>query len=276
MRYKTLLIGRNNSMIDDFFNQTEDMFEVMTSSVRYEDMMRHLKYVEPDIFVYCIYNESMDVFSLMANIKEQLFQRKVPFILIGSKEDCDEFERNTANVPDLVLHKPLTAEAITLQLSNFMRGWESIKSKTKDAIQKNKTDLSAGAKAGADIQEEEPKRKHILVVDDSPIMLKTLKEHLRDDYDIATAVSGKVALKFLERRKTDLILLDYEMPEESGPAVLEKLRANPSTKDIPVIFLTGVTDSGKIREALVLKPQGYLLKPIDHDKLMDAITKVIE
>ncbi len=276
MRYKTLLIGRNNSMIDDFFNQTEDMFEVMTSSVRYEDMMRHLKYVEPDIFVYCIYNESMDVFSLMANIKEQLFQRKVPFILIGSKEDCDEFERSTANVPDLVLHKPLTAEAITLQLSNFMRGWESIKSKTKDAIQKNKTDLSAGAKAGADIQEEEPKRKHILVVDDSPIMLKTLKEHLRDDYDIATAVSGKVALKFLERRKTDLILLDYEMPEESGPAVLEKLRANPSTKDIPVIFLTGVTDSGKIREALVLKPQGYLLKPIDHDKLMDAITKVIE
>ncbi|MCI8786182.1 MAG: response regulator [Eubacterium sp.] len=276
MRYKTLLIGRNNSMIDDFFNQTEDMFEVMTSSVRYEDMMRHLKYVEPDIFVYCIYNESMDVFSLMANIKEQLFQRKVPFILIGSKEDCDEFERSTANVPDLVLHKPLTAEAITLQLSNFMRGWESIKSKTKDAIQKNKTDLSAGAKVGADIQEEEPKRKHILVVDDSPIMLKTLKEHLRDDYDIATAVSGKVALKFLERRKTDLILLDYEMPEESGPAVLEKLRANPSTKDIPVIFLTGVTDSGKIREALVLKPQGYLLKPIDHDKLMDAITKVIE
>ena len=276
MRYKTLLIGRNNSMIDDFFNQTEDMFEVMTSSVRYEDMMRHLKYVDPDIFVYCIYNESMDVFSLMANIKEQLFQRKVPFILIGSKEDCDEFERSTANVPDLVLHKPLTAEAITLQLSNFMRGWESIKSKTKDAIQKNKTDLSAGAKAGADIQEEEPKRKHILVVDDSPIMLKTLKEHLRDDYDIATAVSGKVALKFLERRKTDLILLDYEMPEESGPAVLEKLRANPSTKDIPVIFLPGVTDSGKIREALVLKPQGYLLKPIDHDKLMDAITKVIE
>ncbi len=275
MRYKTLLIGRNNSMIDDFFNQTEDKFEVMTSSVRYEDMMRHLKYVDPDIFVYCIYNESMDVFSLMANIKEQLFQRKVPFILIGSKEDCDEFERSTANVPDLVLHKPLTAEAITLQLSNFMRGWESIKSKTKDAIQ-NKTDLSAGAKAGADIQEEEPKRKHILVVDDSPIMLKTLKEHLRDDYDIATAVSGKVALKFLERRKTDLILLDYEMPEESGPAVLEKLRANPSTKDIPVIFLTGVTDSGKIREALVLKPQGYLLKPIDHDKLMDAITKVIE
>ncbi len=276
MRYKTLLIGRNNSMIDDFFNQTEDKFEVMTSSVRYEDMMRHLKYVDPDIFVYCIYNESMDVFSLMANIKEQLFQRKVPFILIGSKEDCDEFERSTANVPDLVLHKPLTAEAITLQLSNFMRGWESIKSKTKDAIQKNKTDLSAGAKAGADIQEEEPKRTHILVVDDSPIMLKTLKEHLRDDYDIATAVSGKVALKFLERRKTDLILLDYEMPEESGPAVLEKLRANPSTKDIPVIFLTGVTDSGKIREALVLKPQGYLLKPIDHDKLMDAITKVIE
>ena len=114
------------------------------------------------------------------------------------------------------------------------------------------------------------------LVDDSPIMLKTLKENLRDDYDIATAISGKVALKFLERRKTDLILLDYEMPICDGSQVLEMIRANDAIKDIPVIFLTGVTDSGKIKEALVLKPQGYLLKPINREKLLEAITRVLE
>ena len=92
---------------------------------------------------------------------------------------------------------------------------------------------------------------------------------------MATAVSGKIAMKFLERKKTNLILLDYEMPEENGPAVLEKLRANEATKDVPVIFLTGVSEREKIQEALALKPQSYLLKPVDHEKLLNAITKFV-
>ena len=119
------------------------------------------------------------------------------------------------------------------------------------------------------------KRKHVLVVDDNAMMLKMIKEHLHDQYDVATAASGRIALKFLERKKTDLILLDYEMPEESGPVVLEQLRASETTKDIPVIFLTGVTETEKIMEALALKPQNYLLKPVDREKLLDAIVKTI-
>ena len=65
------------------------------------------------------------------------------------------------------------------------------------------------------------------------------------------------------------------MPGENGPAVLEKLRASDATKDIPVIFLTGVTETKKIQEALILKPQSYLLKPIDREKLLEAIAKII-
>ena len=102
-------------------------------------------------------------------------------------------------------------------------------------------------------------------------MLKIIKLHLHEKYDVATAISGKVAFKFLENKTTNLILLDFEMPDENGIAVLEKLRANPATKDIPVIFLTGITDRKKIQEALVMKPQGYLLKPIDRKRLLATI-----
>ena len=118
-------------------------------------------------------------------------------------------------------------------------------------------------------------RKHILVVDDDFRMLKLIKRYLDDSYDIATAINGKVALKFLESKMTNLILLDYEMPGENGPEVLEKLRANPVTNQIPVIFLTGINDRKKIQQVLALKPQGYLLKPIDHDKLVEAIENTI-
>ncbi len=272
MKYKTLLTGKNNSVIDDFFSQSGDDFELMTTSVRYEDIIRHLQYFDIDIFIYCIYNESWDNYNQMVNVRHQLTRLRVPFILIGTRDDCDEFEKIAVNVSDLTLYKPLTAEAISMQVLNFMRGWKAIEQKVNPKPEKEEL-----PKEVAEIVEQpvSDKRKHILVVDDSPIMLKTLKENLRDDYDVATAVSGRIALKFLEKKKTDLILLDYEMPEENGPAVLEKLRANRETKDIPVIFLTGVTDSGKIKEALVLKPKGYLLKPINRDKLMDAIVNAI-
>ena len=113
----------------------------------------------------------------------------------------------------------------------------------------------------------------MLVIDDDPMMLKIVKDHLHEHFDVATAISGKIAYKFLEKKKTDIILLDYEMPEENGPAVFFKLRQNPALSRVPIIFLTGVADRAKIREVLSLKPQGYLLKPIDKEKLLGTLDK---
>lgn len=92
---------------------------------------------------------------------------------------------------------------------------------------------------------------------------------------MATAINGKVAIKFLESKKTDLVLLDYEMPEENGAAVLGRIRENDRTKHLPVVFLTGLTERGKIQELLALKIQGYLIKPIDMEKLSSTIKGVL-
>lgn len=118
-------------------------------------------------------------------------------------------------------------------------------------------------------------RKHILVVDDDVRMLRLIKKYLESDYDVATAVNGRVALKFLETRHTDLILLDYEMPLDDGPSVLGKIRQSSEHKDLPVVFLTGVSSKEKIQEVLQLRPQGYLLKPINRQKLLLTIKKNI-
>ncbi|MBQ8822710.1 MAG: response regulator [Lachnospiraceae bacterium] len=117
--------------------------------------------------------------------------------------------------------------------------------------------------------------KHILVIDDDLMMLRLVKAELKDRYNVATAVSGKVGLKFLERKRTDLIILDYEMPEENGAEVLEKLRANPMTRNIPVIFLTGMNNREKIKQLVAMKPQGYLLKPIKCEQLVATIKQII-
>ena len=274
MKYKVLLTGKNDSAIDDFFMQMSDNFEVMTTSARFEDIIRHVTYFAPNIFVYCLYNEAREDIVQIANLKFRLSKANIPLVILGLKEDCDEFEKIAVNVANMVLQRPMSLGVIQERLIGLLKERRFL-----EVIDTQNAEAEAAEAAPAEPVQKTAtmslQRRHVLVVDDNAMMLKVIKEHLHSKYDVATAVSGKVAMKFLERKTTDLILLDYEMPDESGPAVLEKLRASDETKDIPVIFLTGVTETKKIKEALALKPQNYLLKPVDREKLLDTIAKEI-
>ncbi|MBR4707500.1 MAG: response regulator, partial [Pseudobutyrivibrio sp.] len=69
----------------------------------------------------------------------------------------------------------------------------------------------------------------------------------------------------------DLILLDYEMPITDGPQVLEMLRQDDETAKIPVFFLTGRDDKESVVKVLDLKPEGYILKTVTRDELMNKL-----
>ena len=82
----------------------------------------------------------------------------------------------------------------------------------------------------------------ILVVDDTPANLSLLGEVLKADYRTKAAVSGEKALKIaLSDTPPDLILLDVMMPGMDGYEVCRRLKANPATRDIPVIFVTSMS-----------------------------------
>ncbi len=118
-------------------------------------------------------------------------------------------------------------------------------------------------------------RYHILLIDDDVRVLKMMKEILREDYDTAVATNGDIALKFLDRHGTDLILLDYMMPGENGKQVLERIRQNPVYYDVPVVFLTGMSDTEKVQECLALRPQGYMLKPVKQEELLKRVRSIL-
>ena len=119
-------------------------------------------------------------------------------------------------------------------------------------------------------------QKRILVVDDDSMNLMRTKMILGKDYDVFLSSSGIEALDTMKREEMDLVLLDIEMPEMNGPAVLEELRKDPYLATIPVVFLTGINDVEKIKNALALKPQGYLLKPVEKEALIAKIRELIQ
>lgn len=265
MAYKILLTGRNRIIINEFFTYMGAGFECMTTSDRYDDIMNHLKYMRPDVMVYCLYQEKPDDLKRFGNIERKMAERHIPCVIIGDSEECNEFLKLAPQMQPLVLKKPISSKAIEGAIVKLLEEYQ----KEEKPVEKQKAEPEK-------VPEEEKRRKHILVVDDDSSVLKLIKGFLSEHYDVATAINGKVALKFLETKSTDLVLLDYEMPEENGAAVLRKLRKQEKNKDLPVVFLTGVTDKDKIREVLSMKPQGYLLKPIDMERLSTTIKGILE
>lgn len=114
-------------------------------------------------------------------------------------------------------------------------------------------------------------KKSILIVDDDTNYLSLVREWLKADYKVSMANSGLQAIKWLGKNRADLILLDHEMPVTTGPQVLEMLRSDPETRNIPVIFLTGKSDKESVMAVVALKPEGYFLKTIDKAELLQKL-----
>lgn len=121
-------------------------------------------------------------------------------------------------------------------------------------------------------KEEQQKRKHkILVVDDSEFMRCRIRQLLADRYDLLESDSSISAIKMIAVNRSDLVLLDYEMPICDGKQALEMIRSDKDIADIPVMFLTGRSDKESVKNVKALKPEGYLLKTMPDDFIKKTI-----
>ncbi len=137
----------------------------------------------------------------------------------------------------------------------------------------NVSDIVAKVTGAIDAADQIEEQKHILVVDDSGEMLRTVRSWLSDQYRVSMANSAVNAISFLSTNTPDLILLDYEMPVCSGPQMLEMIRSEIKTESIPVMFLTNKSDAASVKAVLALKPQGYILKSHSKEKILNTINE---
>lgn len=300
MEQKLLVIGKDNQLLTSVYEAIGVDFKIMTTSVILQDIATHIEMYSPDLLICCpekLYDR--EIISL-DDLEVSLSERKIPFILLGSKKECDHFEEITKlNVFRSIEYSESQDRLLSLMQEVFKDIKNSepaepvklpIPDEPAEAEGQKTADSPAPAAELEVLQKNQNKtddnndddsiafdtgKKHILVVDDNTMMLKIIQQQLKDSYNVATAISGSIALKFLEKKRTDLILLDYEMPFMNGAQVLHKIREDLRTRMIPVVFLTGTKDREKVQEALKQKPQGYLLKPIDNAKLLEMIESLI-
>ena len=198
---------------------------------------------EADIFVFYLGDYVAGITDMLVYLKDVCTERDKLLILIGNPVELATVEET---IPAAVLagrfERPLNVKEFIGELDRL-----------------------------AEVSSDKMRQKSLLLVDDDSTFLKMVKGWLSPYYRVTIVTSGAQALMYVADNTPDLILLDYEMPVTSGPQVLEMLRAEPRVASIPVIFLTGKGDRESVMQVLALKPEGYLLKSIERQTLLENL-----
>ncbi len=141
-------------------------------------------------------------------------------------------------------------------------------------------DLERVARASTPVHRSPPRpspgvRARLLIADDEPDARHLLAEALGEDYDVLTAVDGQEAVDLARSQRPDVLLLDLNMPRLDGFEVLDRLRADPSTMDIPVILVTARSDDAGKVQALDQGAVDYLQKPFSERELRARVARTL-
>lgn len=196
----------------------------------------------PRIFILYLQGEDNLMIDVLGYIRDMVEDRGIRFFVIGTQEELDTVVGKKADYVAQMYTRPVDLGELIKRLQ-----------KEGEAVDKLK------------------EFKSILIVDDDATALRSMKNLLSTHYKILVASSGMNAITILAKNKVDLILLDFEMPIVNGPKVLEMIRSDPNTANIPVMFLTAKGDKRSIMEVLRFKPEKYLLKTMLPKDILDSI-----
>lgn len=231
---KLLLISNQYTLLDEIAAIFSKLFQVVIVAFDSSELKNRMREEAPDVIVVNAKNMSNAQYMIVNDMVDGIADTQCPIAIIGSVEDRDVVNR-------------------LLKIKIYV-----------DCLGMNPEKVAEQLK-------KQVEKKKIMLVDDDAMMLRNMNQILKGKYDVSMAPSGILAMTLLGKGIPDLILLDYEMPICDGPQTLAMIRGEEAYKDIPVIFLTGVNDKERIVKVLEYKPQGYLLKSLPSEEIVEKI-----
>lgn len=252
---KILFVGNKSSLYAELYNQLSMHFPVKTAGFNQNDIYTKIKEFGVGIVIVSLKDASKEqlVFVDLLKLDPQWDYLKI--IVIGFSFEVNSYQSVAKTKVNGILSFPISNEELIKKISEV-------------------GNIPNPIEYGGNIDEKMQKgKKHILVVDDDPRMLRAVKTWLEEFYKVSIVNSGKAAVNFLEKQKPDVMLIDYEMPDMNGPQTLEIIRKKEEFKDLAAFFLTGVSDSEKVKTAASLYPKGYILKGVSREELLMKINE---
>lgn len=258
---KLLLIGDLNDMLLNLSEHLGTNYQVQMCSENAKNIRDLARIYRPGILVFNLMEWNAEVKDIFASLAPKLDQ--MPVLVIAQQnmkyymEDIVKLYKRAH-----VIYRPVQAPDV---LQACYRAINDIPEK-EESKESKMTNVITGEELG--------KRK-ILIVDDNALVLRNIKSLLEPEYEVILATSGQKGLDVARMRKPDLILLDYEMPVMDGKETFEIMKKDNDLSNIPVVFLTSVSDREQILAVLKSKPYGYVLKPPSKEKLFGIIKEAL-
>ena len=255
---KALIVGELNPVLMNINQCLINEFETQMCEADLETIQKMRKLLQPDLLVISQQGiDGKEDLLILDMLKEKMPKMPIVFIeTVTAKNHLSEYERVFPNF--VLLKRPIVKSKLINTCYKVIGEDEKFAEKV--------------TKAG---DEKDVLKKRVMVIDDNPLLLRNMKHLLEKRYQVFIATSGEKALEFIPKKKPDIILLDYEMPGMDGRETFMKIKENPETRNIPVLFLTGISDKAHIYAALELEPAGYILKPAAEEKLFSQIEQAL-
>ena len=247
MEKRVLLIGGGKSFM--VTSITKELKEQGFEVVQADPNVTAIERIENKPSVYLIYVDELDeMMEMLVYLRDKAVEDDISISIIGSPDEINKiFAKGYRDRVAAVFERPVNVKELGQKMLQVVEN-----------------------------EDVRLQKKKILVVDDDGTMLRTIKTWLSEKYQVFMVNSGMAAITFLAKNQVDLILLDYEMPITTGPQVLEMLRSEPSTSNIPVMFLTVKSDKESVMKVVALKPEKYLLKTMPPAELIANIDEFFE
>lgn len=251
---KIVFIGKFNVIMQNVYQVMAKKYDMQICPADLEIMEGMFQMVHPDMVLI----STMEFDAKHAEIYRLLGEKYswIPVLSIGRKDELRMFYDLTQKDQFHEVFRPVRISEIVRQVNEILN--------IKSDDYTGKEDV-ANVKTGP---------KTILLIDDSPVQLRQVREILKDKYRILLATSGVQAINMLMDEKPDLIFLDYDMPVVDGKATLEKIRMNERSRNLPVVFLTAINSKEKILAVAPLNPADYLLKPVDSKRILETAKRI--
>lgn len=272
VKTRVLFAGLGSRVIGELMEKISDEYETERCVGRSTEFLVAITKFQPHAVVICMQNELIQELNAYYPLAENDEYANLPVIITGKENECETFKGKILIQNLTVMERPLNVELFITKLDMLTKDVTAGELPRQAEVEQVEQVEEAPRPIEVASVEAEIERKSVLVVDDNVLMLNTIKSQLHDLYDVTVVPNGKLALKFLAKKHADLVLLDYLMPDMDGPEVLTEIRKD---SDVPVLFLTGVSDRSMVMKSLELKPSGYLLKPISKEDLIERVTEVM-
>ena len=267
---KILLIGKLDEIIKSVNECLVKYFQVQICSEKIDMVRGMAKIVKPDLIIVCQIGVDELDYAIFTWAKEQM--PWTPVLIISTNKSWESISGYCTTPQFEKLFRPVTSSVIVETCKKILACGGGLSQEKGEFTE----DVDSTQQASAITDKKNGDRERIMIVDDSPLVLRKMKSMLEEKYDIFLAPSGEKALELIPLQHPDLVLLDYEMPGMDGKAVFETMIQDDGMKTIPVIFLTSIAERDQVYGVLKFAPAGYILKPVDRERLMDEIAKVLK